>query len=357
MSALFNTSPPAKAIPLSHPYKNILAAVLLAAVPQLADAQLLPMGTHQTQASVHRDLGISTSNIRINNQSELGSQARPFAAYVATAHRPIHHFWADIFLAELDRKPSIGRYPLDLVTALAISLKADGTVNQVSVSRSSGYWSFDSAAIEAVLLAAPFQAPPQSIKSPDGNVHVTWLFHRDDRQCATDFVSGHILTAPAKPTPAGPTGASPETARSELGGNSGEPAELCSQPASSAMSDAGVPEEARNAVERWLSGYHKAEVSRLTGSSAVPFTNAGKTVAEDRISLGAFYAEMIAPGTLQQESVRYYTGAQLKKLRGSLPRGGEKDNMAFAWIEHGGEDLILILQPACPGWRVSGIDR
>ncbi len=38
-------------------------------------------------------------------------------------------------------------------------------------------------------------------------------------------------------------------------------------------------------------------------------------------------------------------------------RGGEKDGLAFAWIEHGGEDLILILQPACLGWRVAGIDR
>jgi TonB family protein len=334
-----------------------LGAVLLAVVPQLVDAQPLPLDTNQTHAPIRRDTGIATANVRISNQSELGSRAHPFTVYLATVHRQIHRFWADGFLAELDHKPSIGRYPLDLVTALAISLKPDGTVNQVSISRGSGYKSFDAAAIEAVLLAAPFPAPPQSIKSPDGNVHVTWLFHRDERQCATDFVSAHMLAPSAKPTPGGPTAASPEGVGGEPGGNSAEPSEICSPPVTSAMNTAGVPDEARTAAERWLSGYHKTDVSLLTGSSAVPFTDAGMTVAEDRIGLGGFYTEMVAPGTLQQESVRYYTGPQIKKLRGSLPRGGEKDNMAFAWIEHGGEDLILILQPACHGWRVSGIDR
>ncbi len=31
--------------------------------------------------------------------------------------------------------------------------------------------------------------------------------------------------------------------------------------------------------------------------------------------------------------------------------------MAFAWIELGGEDLILLLEQADRGWSVVGIDR
>ncbi len=356
MSAPLNRSPQAKATSLFRPNTKLLAAVLLTAVPQLLHAQPRLVGTNQTQGPVPRDSGIQSPNVRIKNQSELGSRAHPFAVYLASVHRQIHHFWAGGFLAKLDRKPSIGRYPLDLVTALAISLKSDGTVNQVSISRGSGYWSFDAAAIEAVLLAAPFPAPPPSIKSSDDNVHVTWLFHRDDRQCGTDFVSAHILTAPGKLTPAALSVASPQTG-SEQGGSSAEPGELCSSPISSATNLAEVPDEARTAAERWLIGYHKADGSWLAGSSVVPFTDGGKTVADDRISLDRFYTEMLAPGTHKEESVRYYTSAQIEKLRGSLPRGGEKDGMLFAWIEHGGEDLILILQPACQGWRVAGIDR
>lgn len=356
MSARLIRGIQAKAIPLFHPYSKLLAAVLSVAVPQLVDAQPRPVVTNQTKAPAPRDSGIGSPNFRFKNQNELGSAGRPFAVYLTAVHRQLHPFWAGGFLAELDRKPSIGRYPLDVVTALAISLKSDGRVQQVSISQSSGYWSFDAAAIQAVLLAAPFPPPPQSIKSPDGIVYATWLFHRDDRQCATDFVSAHILTPPAKQTPAGPTAASPQPS-GDQGGSSVEPEELCSSPGTGATNLAEVTEEARAAAERWLNSYHKADASRLTYSSVVPFTDGGKPVAEDRINLDRFYQDLLAPGTYKQESVRYYTAAQIKKLRGSLPRGGEKDGMLFAWIEHGGEDLVLILQPACQGWRVAGIDR
>jgi hypothetical protein len=195
------------------------------------------------------------------------------------------------------------------------------------------------------------------MKSPDSNIYMTWLFHRDERQCAADFVSAHTVTTPATPTPAGPTPASPQAMGSEPEGNSTQLAESCSPPVTSAMIAASVPEEARAAAERWLGGYRRADVLGLTDSSAMPFTDVGNTVAEDRTSMSWFYQKMVASGTPKQESVRYYTAGQITKLRGSLPRGGEKEDMVFAWIEHGGEDLILILQPACRGWRVAGIDR
>lgn len=357
MSALLNRTRKSKAMTLSNPYMNFLVSVVFAAVPQLVVAQPVPLGTSQTQAPVGREHGVGNPNARIGNPGKLGSLARPFADYIATVHRQVHRSWGDGFLAELNHHPSTGRYPLDLVTALEISLKSDGTVNNVHISLGSGFWSFDAAAIEAVLGAAPFPAPPQSIKSADGNVYVTWLFHRDDRQCATDFVSAHILTAQAKPTPAGLPLASPQAAGGEQEGSSAQTSETCSPPVSSAVNAASVPDEARAAAELWLTGYRNADVRGLANSSAVPFTASGRTAAEDQLSLRWFYKEMVAAGQLKRESVRYYTAAQIKKLRGSLPRGGDRDNLAFAWVEHGGEDLILILQPACHGWHVSGVDR
>ncbi len=66
---------------------------------------------------------------------------------------------------------------------------------------------------------------------------------------------------------------------------------------------------------------------------------------------------MFAEGTPKPDRMHLYTPAEIKKRRGSLPRGGEEDDMMFAWIELGGEDLILILQPANRGWRVVGTDR
>lgn len=365
------------------------------------------------QALLRSALENFTPNVRVGNQSELGTRAHPFAAYIAAVHRQIHKFWGDGFLAELDAKPSLGLYPLNLVTALEISLKPDGTVNQVIISRPSGVLPFDAAALESVHMAAPFPAPPQSIKSRDGNVYVTWLFHRDDRQCATDFVNAHILTTPGKPAP--PPAASPSPAGSRVAGNesgskglpppapslnrlagglrpgaaraalnsaaaggaaassaaagsasagsasasSASAPSVAPESASATKSKAasGIPDEARSAAERWLSGYHKADVRWLAGSSALPFTAGGKTVADDAPGLRSFYEEMLAEGTPKQDRVQFYTAEQIRKRRGSLPRGGDDDDMAFAWVELGGEDLILILQPASKGWRVVGIDR
>ena len=344
-----------------------------------------------------------TPNVRVGNQSELGTRAHPFAAYIASVHRQIHKFWGDGFLAELDSKASLGTYPLNLVTALEISLKPDGTINQIIISRPSGVLPFDVAAMESVQMAAPFPSPPAVIKSRDGNVYITWLFHRDERQCATDFVNPHILTTPAKPAPPTPpaSGSAARVASGEAGSKSLTPpapslsrlagglrpgatqAALNSaaagaassgsasasasgsasasaeeqSPAATKSKPAGVPDDARTVAERWLSGYHKADVRWLTGSSALPFTAGGKTVAEDGPKLRSFYEEMLAEGTPTQDRVHFYTAEQIKKRRGSLPRGGDDDDMAFAWVELGGEDLILILQPASKGWRVVGIDR
>ena len=39
------------------------------------------------------------------------------------------------------------------------------------------------------------------------------------------------------------------------------------------------------------------------------------------------------------------------------PRGSDADDVAFAWAEQGGEDLILLLEPTDKGWKVVGLER
>lgn len=341
--------------------------------------------------------------VRVGNQSELGTRAHPFAAYLASVHRQIHRFWGDGFLADLDRKTNRDVYEYSLVTALELAIREDGTLDKVFILKPSGRLEFDTAAILAVNSAAPFPTPPDKIKSKDGNVYVTWLFHRDERQCATDFVHPHILDtpprapgpggAPGTPAPAAPTkpvlvargdaprplqlnpalglvpqgrgaplaapggrgsGPRPEPVARAAGG--GEPSP--EPPARSAPAPAVVPEEAKDAAERWLVGYEGSNLRVLTGSSALPFLAGGKIVAQDSPSLKAYYEEMLGEGTPRRDRVHYMTPAQIKKRLGRLPRGGDSDEAMFALVElRGGEDLILLLEPADKGWRVVGVDR
>jgi TonB family protein len=351
----------------------------------------------ERQAMLRSALENFLPGVRVGNQSELGTRAHPFAAYLASVHRQIHRMWGDGFLADLDRKTSKDVYDRSLVTALELCIREDGTLERVMIARPSGRLEFDAAAIDAVQNAAPFPTPPGSIKSKDGNVYVTWLFHRDDRQCATDFVHAHILDTPPKPgaapkslapaPPSRPLVASAEPARPGEGplpllgaptrspGSapapkaSSKPAEPPSQnsdsgraPAPSAPATTAaattVPEEAKITAERWLVGYEGSNLRVLTSNSALPFVAGGKTVAQDGPSLRTYYEEMLGEGTPRHDKIFYFTPSQIKKRLGRLPRGGDSDEAMFALVElHSGEDLILLLEPADKGWRVIGIDR
>lgn len=341
----------------------------------------------ERQAMLRSALENFLPGVRVGNQSELGTRAHPFAAYLAAVHRQIHRMWGDGFLADLDRKTSRDVYDRSLVTALELSIRDDGALERVVIARSSGRLEFDAAAIDAVQNSAPFPTPPGSIKSKDGNVYVTWLFHRDERQCATDFVHAHILDTPRKPgaapkplapPPSRPVVASAEPARPNEGPAPslgapvrGPPPKASSRPAEPAGEggESGrtpapspvmttVPEEARLTAERWLVGYEGSNLRTLTGNSALPFVAGGRTVAQDGASLRAYYEEMLGEGAPRHDKIFYFTPAQIKKRLGRLPRGGDSDEAMFALVElHGGEDLILLLEPADKGWRVIGIDR
>jgi TonB family protein len=347
------------------------------------------------QALFRSSLENFTPNVRVGNQSELGTRAHPFAAYIAQVHRQIHRFWGDGFLADLDRRTGSDPYPRNLVTALEIAIKPDGTLGQVVIARPSGVMPFDAAAIDAVGSAAPFGEPPAAIKSRDGNVYITWHFHRDERQCATDFVNAHILTTPPKPgtgtplpPPSKPLFASASKSREEVRGETrpearpeprSEPRAEPIRPTLGLPRSAGsrgsgidsvepvapvkanalakVPDEAKTAAERWIDALERSDAKRMSAGSALPFSSGGKTVASDAPGLRAFFEEMIAEGTPKRDRLHFYTLADVKSRLGRAPRGADGDEVAFAWVEQGGEDLILLLEPTDKGWKVVGLER
>lgn len=335
------------------------------------------------QALFRASLENFTPNVRVGNQSELGTRAHPFAAYIAQVHRQIHRFWGDGFLADLDRRPGKDAYDRSLVSALEISIKQDGTLNQVVIAKPSGVLAFDAAAIDAVGSAAPFGTPPEAIKSRDGNVYITWHFHRDERQCATDFVNAHILTTPPKPGSSLPTPSKPvvaaagksrpepeagspvpvEPSRASLGlprGGSARGSAVDAAPPVApvrAHALAQVPDEAKVAAQRWLDAFEHREPKKMGAGSALPFTSGGKTVASDAVALRTFFEEMMAEGVPRHDRLHFYTLKEIQARLGRAPRGAEGDEVAFAWIEQGGEDLILLLEPTDKGWKVVGLER
>lgn len=82
----------------------------------------------------------------------------------------------------------------DLVTRIEIIVAPDGTIKQMGVLRSSGQRAFDIAVLDSVDRARPFTAPPDEIRSPDGNVYLHWEFHRDPKHaCSTQGARPFVL--------------------------------------------------------------------------------------------------------------------------------------------------------------------
>jgi TonB family protein len=137
--------------------------------------------------------------VKPGNQESLNTRAAPFAAFVARMHRSIHQLWGFGQLEEWDEKS--GSNPFNnrnLLTTLELVLNGDGTVDKVTMVKSSGYLPYDVAAIDIVYSAGPYPDPPRAIRSKNGKIYIHWRFYRDERQCATSGVDYFILdNAPA----------------------------------------------------------------------------------------------------------------------------------------------------------------
>jgi hypothetical protein len=143
-------------------------------------------------------------SVKPGNQTALNTARVPFAGYLNQVHNRLHPIFADSFLASLDSLP--GSHPMnraDIKTHLEIVLnQEDGKVVRMGVTHTSGVTAFDIAALESVMRASPFGAPPTEIVSPDGRVYFHWEFYRNpDYACSTYFAHPFILKAKQKTAP------------------------------------------------------------------------------------------------------------------------------------------------------------
>ncbi|MFT5358195.1 MAG: TonB family protein [Polyangiales bacterium] len=133
--------------------------------------------------------------VRSGNQTALNARASPFAEYLAALHRRIHisfHQFVD------NLSPSGPMGDLSLAVKLEIVFAADGGIARIGVVNSSGVLPYDFGAFNAVKRATPFPAPPDAIKSGDGQVYVHWTFMRNEPFCHGENARPFILeNAPA----------------------------------------------------------------------------------------------------------------------------------------------------------------
>jgi len=142
--------------------------------------------------------------VKPGNQTALNTARVPFASYLNAVHNRLHPVFADSFLASLESLP--GKHPMnrpEIKTDLEIVLNQDdGRVVRMGVTRTSGVTAFDIAALESVMRAQPFGAPPKEIVSPDGNVYFHWEFYRNPYYaCSTYFAHPYILKGKPKTAP------------------------------------------------------------------------------------------------------------------------------------------------------------
>lgn len=138
--------------------------------------------------------------VRSGNQTALNARASPFAEYLAALHRRIHI----TFHQFVDNASTTGPMSdLSLAVKLEIVFGADGGITRIGVVNSSGVLPYDFAAFNAVKRATPFPAPPDAIKSGDGQVYVHWTFMRNEPFCHGENARPFILDNAPGPAPSG----------------------------------------------------------------------------------------------------------------------------------------------------------
>jgi TonB family protein len=280
----------------------------------------------------------------------------------------------------------------NLITKLEIVLKGDGTVDKVTVIKTSGYTPFDVAAIDTVYSAAPYADPPREIRSGNGKIYVHWTFHRDDRQCATSGVDYFILdnandnrdkgesddkpgmtrglpTPQVKPqnglkrlqrdyndTPA--HRAKMRQLDDAAGGADPEPDPAAAQRAAQQVVHGDDP-AARAVAEDWLAALARGDVKRMLSHAAFPFRSTSGVAAKNANELRALL-EGLAEESSNARHVRalqVYSPAGVRGVLGSLPPGFDEGGMLFAVADIGGEGFVAVLAPRNGGWRVVGLVR
>ncbi len=244
-----------------------------------------------------------TPDVRPGNQTALKTRAHPFAVYVARMHRRIHELWGFGFLADLDGKSSSHELnDFDLVTVIELSVNPDGTVHKTTIAKTSGKLTFDVAAIDTVLSAAPYEAPPEAIRSVDGRVYLRWGFYRNWRQCGTFNVEPYILTEI-------PGGAEPLDDGAALAGAINKPRRgrdpVTPTPTGEDPSPRPPPvsdnRQANYAANMWVAGFTSGSPARMMRVTALPLKAGGTIAAATQADLqGVYEALLVETGPMRE---------------------------------------------------------
>jgi TonB family protein len=237
-------------------------------------------------------------DVRPGNQDALKTRAHPFALFIARMHRRIHELWGFGFLEALDNRGADD--PLnnpDLFVNIEVAVNPDGSVFKTTIAKTSGQLEFDVAAVDTVQTGAPYDPPPDAIKSVDGRVYLRWGFYRNWRQCGTFNVEPYILTdipGGAQPLDDGAMVKGvpklkkrPPSTDKPVTPDDGKGREPVSP--TSSVTD----KQALFAANLWVSGFAQANVDKLVKLSTVPFYAGGQVAAQTAGDLKDMYGNLL----------------------------------------------------------------
>lgn len=303
--------------------------------------------------------------VQPGNQTALKTRAAPFAVYIARMHRRIHELWGFGFLEELASKPA--SHPLndwELRTKIEIVINPDGTVDKTTIVVSSGLTMFDVAAIDTILTAAPYEVPPEKIRSADGKVYVHWWFNRNWKQCGTFGAHPFILTDPPENSDTGPNQGLPLPSRVSANGSAQGAAGSSTRSRAAAARAAGnVPApddpEAVHAANLWLSAFAHGNVDQMVAVSQPPFRSGGQVVANSGAEIASVYRTVLneAPDRRPRE-YKIFSAAGYRMQFGALPPGiHQAAARLFLVVMLRDQQFTLVLADAGGKYRIVGLSR
>jgi hypothetical protein len=360
------------------------------------------------QSQVRSALENFIPEVKPGNQTALNTREAPFAAFVARMHRSIHMLWGFGVIEDWDELSATSPFNnRNLATTLEMVLNADGTIDKVTVVKTSGYLPYDAAAIDVAYTAGPYPDPPRAIRSANGKIYLHWRFFRDDRQCATSGVDPFILdnpssgsdsaggatamdgAGPGPKVPRAPTetpregprqlrrGLDDDAHRAKMRALDEEVARAQERPGSAPSEEeqadphAGhshaapaVAESGNAAVRavatRWFSALASADVATLSSVADVPFRVSQTVQVRSREDLKAMLKDLSGEiGRLTAGDVRVYSSAGLRAALGRMPQGlDDGSGLLFAAAPLAdGDTLVAALARRGQTYRVVGLAR
>jgi len=106
--------------------------------------------------------------------------------YLRKIHAHVHKRWADNFLALIGQNLALDNALNDAarVAEADVVISAQGKLLSATLTKPSGFAGFDDAIPEVLKDSVPFPVPPVASRSDDDNLHLHWVFARDERRCS-----------------------------------------------------------------------------------------------------------------------------------------------------------------------------